>query len=139
MQIHDSHTFLAAGLASAIVLAMAGFALAAWLAYKLYRISDQVEQVLDAWTPSMAEALDTAEDDALATDEFSIPVEYKDVGGLRIRVRSDVAEREVAVRQAGSDAGEDVQDLRGRRPSPHAARSAPRAKVHDSSQRREAP
>ena len=133
MQPSDSHTFLAAGFASAIVLAMAAFGMGVYAMYWIHRVRDQVEQVLDAWTPSMAEAM--PEEAEPVTDEFSIPVEYKEVGGLRIRVRSDVAEREVAVRQAGSDAREVVQDLRGRRPSPHAARSAPRPPLYDAPQR----
>lgn len=129
MQVHDSHTFLAAGLASAIVLAMAAFGLAAWLGYKLYRIGDQVEQVLDAWTPSMAEAMPEAE-----PEEPEVPFEWKEINGHRIRISTGeqvVAEREVAVPQAARYTREGVQGLQVRRPTAYPTRPVPRATVRD--------
>lgn len=142
-QVHDSHTFLAVGLASCIVLSMAAFGIGVWNAYWHTRIKDQVEQVVDAATPSFAEdrtdEMDLGEE--MAADARAHAVEVREIGGrvFSFAVGSAGDERQVAVRQTGRDAGEDVQDLRGRRPPPHATRTAPRPPLPHLPQRREAP
>lgn len=134
---YDSHEFLSIGLASCIVLTIASLSLAIYALFRLHQITDQVEQAADKATPPMAESFEK--------DTIKVPHTYKEINGHRIRISTGeqpVApelERQVAVRQAGTDAREDVQDLRGRRPSPHPAGAASGTKMRDVPQRGEAP
>lgn len=143
MQVHDSHTFLAIGLASCIVLAMAAFGMSVYNAWQHSRTRDQIEQVLDAWTPSMAEAMP---EEAPSAATGPIPVvktppkktEWRQINGRWFEFDTGeqvVAGREVAVPEAGSYAREDVQDLRGRGSSAYPPRSASRAALPHPPQR----
>lgn len=145
-QVYDSHSFLAVGFACAIVLSLAAFGIGVYNAWQHSRIKDQIEQVLDAWTPSMAEAMP---EEAPSAKTGPIPVaepprkktEWRQIGGRWFEFDTGeqvVAEREVAVREAGRDARQDVQGLQGRGSTAYSPRPAPRPPLPHLPQRREA-
>lgn len=136
----DSHLFLQVGLASCIVLSLCAFALGVWNAYWHTRIKDQVEQVVDANTPSMAEAMPDIPDD----DTGEIPVvvspkgpttEEREFGGHRFSFAVEsprAADPEAEVVQGVSRGGPVG------RPSVPPSRPSPWPKVPSAPQRPEA-
>lgn len=121
---HESHALLSFGLAACIVLASIAIGLGVWNAYWHTRIKDQVEQVVDASTPSFAEAMPEQDQpteeleiaDEIAADAHAHVVQQRPSPGPRKKTETRVLggrEFQFAVESPGAadPEAEAVQDV----------------------------